>query len=562
MNARRHIRSRSPASDPGLRGDPLVSLPRPWRALALALGFAAPLLLLLWSLESAPGLDGDEAWVALATHHIAFLGERPLYGINGMNGYTGSLHLYVLAAVVRLFGEGLVVFRGVSAFLGVVFVLATVSVARALTRKAPGSAWAGVLVASSPLVLLEARYTTELTSFVPAMLMGGLALCLSAIDRPRRWGLPLAGAGGLLAGLACYLHGLAAIFLVAAAVGAVAALRARAFLHPVAWAAAGGVVAGVVPRLLHLAQAIESFRSNTSFFGQTGSRAADLPSVLPVLAGVLDGRLVYLRFTGQELVTVIPYVSLAIGAVVVLRALAARGPLDRAERALLAGAVASLVATVAIAPALAVRYFSFTVWSVQLWLFVTVLRVRQRASPRLGRLAAGLLGTVIVCNLVYVTVNFHVAFARTGGRPAVIPLGTRFLETSDHFMRTDRLYRELTGRGIRGAAAEEFIATPLAYYEQQERRGLALGVLPVERFPPPDRLPHDDGLALVYYEGPDRFPPPPAFVHGDEVQVGELLFRRDPSFDPNFRVFLSPVAWRRVRSEGEGVSAPAAATQP
>jgi hypothetical protein len=190
-----------------------------------------------------------------------------------------------------------------------------------------------------------------------------------------------------------------------------------------------------------------------------------------------------------------------------------------------------------------------------------VVRIRQRASPRIGRLAAGLLATVIVCNLGYVTVDFHVAFARTGGRPAVVPLGTRFLETSDHFMRMDRLYRELTDRGIRGAAAEEFIATPLAYYEQQERRGLALGLLPLERFPPPDRLPPDDGLAFVYYEGPDRYPPPPAFVHGDEVKVGELLFRRDPSFDPNFRVFLSPVAWGRVRPEGDVID-PAAGTRP
>jgi hypothetical protein len=499
--------------------------------------------------------------VALATHHLAFLGEPPIYGINGMNGYTGSLHLYVLAAVVRLFGERLVVYRGVSAFLNVVFVLATVSVARALTRKAPGSAWAGVLVASSPLFLLESRYMTELSSFVPAMLMGGLALCLSAIDRPRRWGLPLAGAGGLLAGLACYTHGAAAIFVLAAAVGTVAALRARAFQHPVAWAAAGGILAGVVPRLLHLTQAIESFRINTSFFGQTGSRAADLPSVLPILAGVLDGRLVYLRFTGEELVRVFPYFSLAIAAVAGLRAFAARGPFDRAERALLASAVASLLLTVAIAPALAVRYFPLTAWLVQLWVFVTVVRIRQRASPRIGRLAAGLLATVIVCNLGYVTVDFHVAFARTGGRPAVVPLGTRFLETSDHFMRMDRLYRELTDRGIRGAAAEEFIATPLAYYEQQERRGLALGLLPLERFPPPDRLPPDDGLAFVYYEGPDRYPPPPAFVHGDEVKVGELLFRRDPSFDPNFRVFLSPVAWGRVRPEGDVID-PAAGTRP
>ena len=99
------------------------------------------------------------------------------------------------------------------------------------------------------------------------------------------------------------------------------------------------------------------------------------------------------------------------------------------------------------------------------------------------RLAAGLLAAVIALDLTYVLVDFHVAFARTGGRPAVFPLGSRLDETSDHFMRTDRLYQQLADRRVQGVLADHFLATTLAYHELVEGRGVMLGVLPVRALP-------------------------------------------------------------------------------
>ena len=511
--------------------------------LLLAVSLALPLLLLLWSLESAPGIHLDEAWVTHGTYKVAFGGARPT---NGMVGYAGSLHLYLLAAVVRIFGLGLLVFRAVSVVCNVLFVVAFMAVARAVTRKAPGWQWAGVLVASSPLFLLESRFTTEMTTFMPVLLMGGLALSLSALAQPRRKALVLAVLGGVLLGLACYTHAVGFIFVIAAAVGAVAAHRARALTHPVSRATAAGFVAGLLPRLFQLSQTFGMAGTLANSGGQ-GSRISDLPNVLSVMSGALNGNLLYRRFTGQELWTVVPYATLALIALAAIRILAVRWALDRAERAALWAAVAALVLTALCTPQYSLRYFMAAVWTVLLWLFVTALAVRQRGSLRAGRIAVGLLAAVVVLNLVYVLVDFHVAFARTGGRPALFRLGSRLTETSNHFMRTDRLYRQLADRGLKGVMANNFIAWPLAYEELVGHRGLAVAPLPVERLPEQEQLPPDTGFALVYYAALDGQPRPPAFdfVHAEEVEAGGLVFRRDPAFDPNFRVFLSPAAWNR-----------------
>jgi hypothetical protein len=255
-----------------------------------------------------------------------------------------------------------------------------------------------------------------------------------------------------------------------------------------------------------------------------------------VLAGGLDGGLLYQRFVGGNLLPVVPYATGALLLVMAWRLW--RGRPARRELALVVFCVLLADLIVVVSPGLSLRYFLF------LFLFAPLL-LAALAAPLLAdahtrRRAQALLAAVVALDVAYVTVNFFVGFARTDGTPSVFPLGKRQLETSNHFLRTDRLYAQLVARGVGTVLAKEFIALPLGAYD----RGagvLRLVDLPPPLPPEPAALPPGDGrpLAAVYYAGPEVYrnrawEPPP----GETLRIGDTTLRRDGSFDPHFVVFV------------------------
>jgi hypothetical protein len=117
-------------------------------------------------------------------------------------------------------------------------------------------------------------------------------------------------------------------------------------------------------------------------------------------------------------------------------------------------------------------------------------------------------------------------------------IGTRLLETSNHFQRTDRLYAQLVEHGIKRVFAKDFIALPLGAYDL-ERDAMRFVQFPPRDLPPLDRLPPDGPAAVIYYAGEEVYGHkpwrPPA---GDVLRVGAQILRRDASFDPHFVVFV------------------------
>ena len=96
---------------------------------------ALALVLLLLQLGEITGMHGDEAWVLARVHDIAE-GSRPT---NGMNAYTGILHLYPLWPLCEIFGYRVEVLRAFFAIFAAGSLLALMQCARLLGLETRGA---------------------------------------------------------------------------------------------------------------------------------------------------------------------------------------------------------------------------------------------------------------------------------------------------------------------------------------------------------------------------------------------------------------------------------------
>jgi 4-amino-4-deoxy-L-arabinose transferase-like glycosyltransferase len=507
---------------------------RPETAAALA-----ALLLACVRLGEIPGFHGDEAWVLPRVQAIA-AGEHRL---EGMNSYTGSLHLYALWPVFEAFGYRLPVLRAAGAVAAAGTAAVLVAASRLPLFGAASPAWAAALLVTSPAFVLFSRFATEVTTLLPLLCSAGLLLVARGFAAAGARRALLAAGGGLLLGLATWTHVLFVAPPAAAALALLLAAPRRALREPALPFAAAGFALGFAPRLLPMLVG----SGTAAWSGRlakvaSGRFARDFGELTGVLAGGLDGGLLYQRFVGGSWLPVVPYASGALLLVLALRLWRGRGRRPaRRELALVAFAVLLADLVVVVTPGLALRYF------LAVFLFAPLL-LASLAAPLLGAgdaltrgLARGALAAVLALNVLYVSANYFVAFERTGGASSVFPLGKRQLETSNHFMRTDRLYAQLVERGIATVMAKDFIALPLAVYDLP-RGALRVVEFALGRRLEPGPLPPDARLpaAVVYYAGPEvyrkRSWDPP---RGETLELGPLTLRRDASFDPHFLVFVS-----------------------
>ena len=150
-------------------------------------------------------------------------------------------------------------------------------------------------------------------------------------------------------------------------------------------------------------------------------------------------------------------------------------------------------------------------------------------------LRRGLLVALPAAQLTYVGLNYFYSFAVSGGRTAVFPVGHRLVETSDHFIRTDRLHDELVAHNVQAVFADNLITWPLRFYDL-ETPHFRTGT-----FDAGDADARSAGTAaIVVYNGPV-----PAGGHDvmdarghDAIVWGDATFRLDPAFDAHFLVYL------------------------
>lgn len=497
----------------GARPDSRRRLPSEVWIAALALALTAAFV------NTLPGLNGDEAWVLLRVREIAG-GDRPT---GGMSSYTGVLHAYLLWPLCRLFGYRVVVLRLFSATCNVA---ALMFLMRTIRRLYGGqqAIIAGLLVATAPAFVCFARFGVEITALTFLFAALGSWLVVRALASPGRQA-PLAVAAGLAFGLGAYNHVLAVTMPFAIGVGCLVVYRGAFVRHPVTRWATLGVALGLVPRAL---QALAGVPGVERGFLVAGLRSSwrDLPAVPRVLAGVLDGDLVYQRFVGGRVVPVLPYLVAALVVLAFLRLRPGTPRVAPRERALLVALGVLLLATVAITPRLSLRYFLLPALG-----GIVLLARLQR-----GRVVA----LVAAANLTYLGVDYFFAFARSGGALSHFSLGSRLVETSDHFVRTDRLWRELRARGVEAVLGDNFIVWPLEVEARAEGAPVELYLGPPVAALPADARHLKKRTAVVFYAGP-------TFIHGgledppatDELLAGEVRFRRQAGFDPHFLVYIA-----------------------
>jgi hypothetical protein len=507
--------------------------------------FVAFLLLSIFP-GDVPGLHADEAWVFIRCKEI----DAGVFHLNSYNGYTGTLHHFLIFPFFKLFGYRVGVLRAASACLTTLAVFFFMLLVK---RLHPGRRYhipAGLFLGTLPLFITQSRYCVETTSLVPLLSFAGLyfmALAATA-NRPSRE-IKTAMAGGACFGLAAYSHIVAlpvpAAFFCAFALVYPQALPARRKM--LLWSLAG-FTTGFSPRLAWLAKnaffpsadVAPAGPALPNFLGFLG----DISSLPAFFAGALDGPLVFRRMTGECMVPILPYVSLALPALALAGLLLKKQP-SRFDVAALLAVALLLLADLAITPCLALHYFEppllFTAYFI-VRLCGPLLNADSGALRRLGSAAMALL---VAGNIFYVSTNFFAQFRMRGGGLSVFTVGKRCLETSNGFVSVKNLHAGLRERRVVAAAGPFFILCPLLVYD------MPFGTLkpismPDSSLPPPDSFPAGRRCAIIYYNGPLPLSPP-GFIRNvgvvgppreARIRSGTRVFRADGGFDGKFKVYI------------------------
>jgi hypothetical protein len=491
--------------------------------------------LILPALGRIPGLHADEAWSLFRVTELQN-GARPL---DGMTFYTGALYQYLAWPFISIFGLTAGALRAVGA-LGALLGIWLVGVSLRPWLGERVVLLLGLTLATSPAVVSLARFGVEIAALTPPLTALALFGFSYAARSPIRARSVLASVGGGVAlGLAAYSHLLSSALPVALGLGLIVAYRGALLRRVEVWAAVGGIVLGLIPRLIGVAAAggLGAFLSPA---GQAPDSVPDLPALPGLLLGGWDGGRVYQRFAGVS-AGAWPYPLVALVALAVLRRRA--GVSARPTRAT-AAALGTLALAVVLANMLAIRlalrYFIVPLWALPVLLAWFARALVDHPLVYYRRRATALLLAVAALNVVYLGVDYFAPFVRHGGGLSVFRMGTRVLETSDHFVRTDDLFAALRARGIRRLYANAFIVMPLRIHDAAHTIEMTIWPQPS---PPGDRAALDTPTALVFYNGPSpQAGEEDARRFGERFVVGQILYERAPGFPPVFRVYVARAA--------------------
>ena len=451
----------------------MTNLRKPLTLVVIIIG-AITLKAILLALDAVP-FNSDEAVVALMARHI-LRGEHSwfFYG----QAYMGSLDAYLVAGAFALLGESVLAVRVVQVALFAAVLLTGYQVALRITDD-QRAAQLTVLLLAFPPVLLTLYTTATLGGYGEALLMGNLLLWwghrLGWEDAHRR-GLWLAW--GLAAGLGFWAFGMTLVYLVPVALWLLRrppeptsrltphASRFTLYVSRFTLAALGFIVGSLPWWLGNLGQtdigvaelfgtAISSTATAGSFLGNVGLRVFSFFILgLPALFG--------LRFPwsveGPPLWLSVPALSLYLGALgygLCRRATAT----VRSGHLLLWGICTSLFLGFILTPFggdPSGRYFL----PLYLPLFIFTAEVLTKLRERTGRWAWGLLGAVLIFNLVG-------TFQAASANPPGITTQFEAITQVDHSYDAELIDFLRSHDGTRGYA-NYWVTYPIAFLSDEE----------------------------------------------------------------------------------------------
>jgi 4-amino-4-deoxy-L-arabinose transferase-like glycosyltransferase len=427
--------------------------------------------LLLFSLNSIPGLHGDEAWVGTQAYDIIH-GGRPALG---MNGYTGPAHEYLAAFFLYLFGAHVWSLR----LFGVLSSLAAVGFYFFDLHLLFGrriAAIATLLLVTMPFFVGFQRIANEVFMLNPLLSLTVIALSLKAPGQPtviRKLGFYFLS--GVLLGLGLWTHFIFISFIFSLACVAFFRKGFSFLISSSLYATFAGSVAGLVPRIIHqvrshepLGQSLGSSGNFHDFFSALLERVKTWPSSF---LQVVNGDFIFERFSGLQLVKMPGYLGFVtiLAGIGVLVFLVTRSRAHRsARRSLVIFSFLLMLSTLLISPRTSDRYFLLILYLVPIFIaifFRDLLLLARKKKVKLAKPCLyGAIILLMALNLFRIGVNYFYSFSESGGRISLLWFGG-YAETSNHYINTQYLYDFLSSQNASLVCAEFLISQPLEFYK-------------------------------------------------------------------------------------------------
>ncbi len=477
---------------------------------------------------SITGLHFDEAWTFFRCMSIA----EGYHFINGMNGYTGAIHQYLMFPFFTIFGYYTETIRIVSAVMNtfsLFFLIATVRIIH------PGKKYHilfGLATITFPFYAIFARFSVELTSINFLLTTAGIFTITKAIfaidEKKERFFSSMAG---LCFGLAAYNHIISIVFPFALGISLIIFYRKKISENKrLIIFVLSSFIIGFLPRIISFFAIKENSPLLLNYYTLIEA-VKDMKHLPGILIEMLDGSLVFTRFTGENFLPVFPYFSYALLALLWIKSVFISIRLSRLDKTVLLCLLILIIITAVISPRFSLRYFLIPVLFAPYLLVMFASRFFESENTFLRCFAFAVIALVVILNTFYLTCNYFISFSLSGGKLYTFPIGTRLFEKSGHFIRTKKLYRELVSKGVKIIYGDISIISPLLVHDIKKRNleiitedVLKTNAVFVKK------------TAVIYH--------PPVnmsdIIYYRQRNVSEKLvsYKRDRSFDSRFAVFV------------------------
>lgn len=414
-------------------------------------------------LGSIPGLHGDEAWAGLRALEIID-GMRPL---SGLCFYTGPGLHYILAAAFSIFGISVFTLRAVVSLINTINIILIYKLTKQVYNKTAGIT-AALLLASMPWHIMYSRFVLEHTFLT--IFLALLSLYILTKSNRKLWHICIAG---FLMGLGTYNYLLFLTLPVSIILLYIFYTRGKALFKKELWLGILSFCIGYMPKLY------DNYRMGVNLFSfaeNAGSSTWDfiknLWAYLWVFLQSLDGTILYQRFCGN-----IANIPIPINSTLFLWSICLCLIARRKDLLLLAIFILNYCLVVFITKTPYLRFFLIP-------LTLAVIIMSRRINIYIAIIIASI-------NIFYIYSNY-----KTDANPSLF-VYAKTMDTSNHFMDTNVLYKFIVEKGIEDVYVNSFLYEQLEFWDVRNR---SIRIWSIEE-PTPRK-----NSWLIFYNGPSLYP--------------------------------------------------------
>ncbi|MBM4055445.1 MAG: hypothetical protein FJ264_12450 [Planctomycetes bacterium] len=480
------------------------------------------------------GIHYDEAFVISQSKQIG-AGERPL---SGMTSYSGALHQYLLVPFFEIFGYKIEVLRAGSLFFNTFAVALIMYLIKKLYPTTGINKLAGILLCTSPAFVMISRYAGEVQCLNAFLTILSLVFFYHSITTRKGLSFPFALLGGLTLGILAYNHFIGLVVLISLILSTSIVYGFHWLKTSIPWSGGIGFLGGISVWMYQF-----TFGSLANSWTEKAARGSftelltDIANLPGILNKVLNGGLLYNLFVGRVEYYVVPYITIAFFSLLGYRILCRQQfKFSQAECFLFLFTLFLVFFTILVAPNFSPHYFLLPVYSFTVLLSLLSKPLIAHGNNWMKSVSYGLLGIIVAFNIFYVATNYFISYRKTGGNLSIFSIGNRVTTTSNCWVQTYDLFRQLKEKGVKVVFTDLSIRSPLYILDTDNS---------IPEFADYDRIPRSvsalkNNVAVIFYNGinlvrKNRYTPPDSGT----IRYGEVLYEADSSFDKHFKVFLA-----------------------